>query len=86
MASAATKPLELPPRLRGLYDFMHEQDGEDVDIFDIYCSVISENTPALREAQQQLGPYITRLNRRLREHRRAVKPGRLKGTYALVSF
>lgn len=86
MASAATKPLELPPKLRGLYEFMCAHDGEDVAITAIFGVVIASEVPPSREAQQQLGPYITRLNRRLREHRKAVKPGRLKGTYALVSL
>ena len=86
MASAATKPLELPPKLRGLYDFMRAHDGEDVTIPAIYGAVVAGDALDLRTAQQKLGPYITRLNRRLREHRKAVKPGRLKGTYALVSF
>ncbi len=84
MASAAPKPLELPPKLRKLHDFM--QGKGDVDILEIYRDVVSGDVPPLRDAQQQLGPYITRLNRRLREHRQAVRPGRIKGTYALTTL
>lgn len=82
MASAATTALELPPKLRALYDFL--QGKGDVDILDIYRNVVDPQERPLREAQQYLGPYITKLNRRLREFGLAVKPGRLKGTYALT--
>jgi hypothetical protein len=85
MASAAPKTLELPPKLGELYRLL---DGKgDVDILEIYTSIVDprEGKP-LREAQQYLGPYITKLNRRLREHRKAVKPGRIKGTYCLCAL
>ena len=38
------------------------------------------------QQQQVLGPFITRLNRRLVKHRLAVKPGERKGTYTLLSI
>lgn len=84
MASAAPKTLELPPKLRQLYDFL--DDKGDVDIHEVYASVFGDADKPLRETQQYLGPYITKLNRRLREHGQAVRPGRLKGTYCLVKL
>lgn len=83
MASAAPKPLELPPKLKELHDFLVGKG--DVDIMAIYLCVIGGEEVALRRAQQYLGPYVTKLNRRLREHRQVVKPGRLKGTYVLTN-
>lgn len=85
MASAAPKTLELPPKLNALYAFL---DGKgDVDILDIYTTLIDpRDGKPLREAQQYLGPYITKLNRRLREHRKIVRPGRIKGTYTLQAL
>lgn len=73
--------LELPPKLHKLHAFLFEKG--DVAIEDIYREVLSPQVPPLREAQQQLGPYVTRLNRRLRAHKQAVRPGRIKGTYVL---
>ena len=89
MASKAPKPLELPEKLRKLYDYL--SDKGDTPILDIYRHVLDrEPTPAPlsahRYAQQELGTHITRLNRRLREHQQAVQPGRVKGTYVLVSL
>ncbi len=89
MASKAPKPLELPEKLRKLYDFL---DGKgDTPILDIYRHVLDrEPEPAplseYRYAQQALGTHITRLNRRLREYRQAVRPGRIKGTYMLTTL
>lgn len=84
MASAAPKQLELPPKLGELYRFL---DGKgDVDILEIYYSIVDPVERPLREAQQYLGPYITKLNRRLREHRKIVRPGRIKGTYCLQAL
>ncbi len=89
MASKAPKPLELPEKLRKLYEFL--QGKGDTPILDIYRHLndrepqraqISEH----RYAQQALGTHITRLNRRLREHKQAVRPGKLKGTYVLTSL
>lgn len=85
MASApqAVAP-DLPPRLLDLYNAL---DGKgDVAIESIYETVVGPPPRPLREAQQYLGPYITKLNRRLREHGLIVKPGRLKGTYCLTSL
>ncbi len=85
MASAAPKTLELPPKLKQLYELLNGE-GE-VEILDIFNALVGadEDKPQ-RQAQQYLGPYITKLNRRLREHGAVVRPGRLKGTYSLQSL
>jgi hypothetical protein len=80
----ATKPLELPPKLAELHAFL--TDRGDVEILAIYGRIIGGKPIPLRSAQQYLGPYITKLNRRLREHRQIVRPGRIKGTYCLVGL
>lgn len=80
----STKTLELPPKLKELHDFLKGKG--DVAILEIYRNVVSPRELPQREAQQYLGPYITKLNRRLREHRQVVRPGRIKGTYVLAAL
>lgn len=78
---------QLPRQTAALYAAL-EGKGEVpiVDLFDAIFSDEPEVGPrgGNRHAQQWLGPYITRLNRRLKTAGLAVKPGRRKGTYALV--
>ena len=77
-------PLDLPPKLELLHAAL---DGHgEVDILSLHAYVIGGRTPPRRTAQQHLGPYVTDLNRRLKGHRKIVQPGRLKGTYALISL
>ena len=74
----------LPPKMQRLYDFL---DGKgDTPIVDIHNHIYGDDVPDLRNAQQRIGSSITRLNRRLVKSKQAVKPGRIKGTYALVSL
>lgn len=84
MASAAHKTLELPPKQQQLYDLL--KGNGDVRILDMHACVYGETADAreLRNAQQRLGPHITRINRRLRGHGQVVRPGDLKGTYRLA--
>ena len=57
----------------------------DVPFADLYRALYPDGQVEGRAAQQQvLGPFVTRLNRRLAKHRMAVKPGDLKGTYRLI--
>jgi len=73
----------LPAQQRVLYDALKGKG--DVPIDAIYAGLGLTGAITDRVTQQQmLGPYITRLNRRLSKHRQAVKPGDLKGTYRLV--
>lgn len=78
----SSKPLVLPTQLSALYDALII--GHDVDFKTLWLSIRAKPLTDDRNVQQALGPYITRLNRRLRQHGRQVEPGRLKGTYRLV--
>lgn len=72
--------LKLPDRLNRLYVALKGKGDVSMDAL---CEAIEanlENTPS----QQWLGPYITRLNRRIAKQGLAVKPGALKGTYRLI--
>ena len=72
--------LQLPERQRKLYDALAGRG--DVPITDL-CKAIEANLENTAP-QQWLGPYITRLNRRLSKRGLVVKPGALKGTYRLI--
>lgn len=75
--------LEFPPKQQALYDALRGKG--DVPISELYAAVFPQGgtAPAGKE-QQWLGPYITKLNRRLARRGLAVKPGNTKGSYALV--
>jgi hypothetical protein len=72
---------DLPPQLQRLYDELAGRGDVSIDV--LFRAVFGA-TESERSKQQRLGPYITRLNRRLRASRRKVTPGRLKGTYVLA--
>lgn len=76
--------IDLPAQQKTLFDAL-EGKG-DVAIETLYTALGLPPTPERTRQQQSLGPYITRLNRRIARHRKAVKPGALKGTYALVTI
>lgn len=76
---------ELPTQQAAIYEALFCKG--DVAIETLYAVLTGGPAIQTRTAQQQhLGPYIVRLNRRLAKHRLAVKPGDLKGTYALKSI
>lgn len=76
---------ELTPRLQQLYDVFPRLD-HDVSVITIYERFTGgPMTCDQRYAQQWLGSYFTKLNRRLRKRQLAVRPGRLKHAYRLVS-
>jgi hypothetical protein len=91
---------QLPPSLAHLFEGVGQPPvsqmnllaalwgNGDVPIPSLYGAVLSTPTPnqEQRHLQQALGPYIIRLNRRLKKARLAVKPGRLKGTYCVSSI
>lgn len=70
---------ELPIRLQQLYSALLSQG--DVSISHL-CAAIDLADDKL--AQQRLGSYITRLNRRIRKRGLGVVPGDRKRTYRLV--
>ena len=71
----------LPPKMNVLYCALFGRG-------DVSISSLAEELGlgVDRHPQQALGPYITRLNRRLAKHRMKVEPGRLKKTYRLVAL
>jgi len=71
----------LPARTQHLYDALFGRG--DVPIADLYATMGGPVDASYTKAQW-LGPYITRLNRRLRERGLKVTPGRMKGSYCLV--
>lgn len=68
----------LPERPQQLYDALIGRG--DVAIADL-CKAIGQAPD-----QNRLGPYITRLNRRIASQGLRVKPGTLKGSYRMVSI
>lgn len=78
----------LPPKLALLYGAMpKDQDVMIPALFDTLMGEFGAETRNIRCGQQQyLGPYLTKLNRRIAKHGQAVKPGRLRGSYRLVSL
>jgi hypothetical protein len=58
---------------------------EEVAITKAYALYFGDLEPVTRNAMQRLGSEVTRLNRRLKSQGLAVRPGRTKGTYRLVS-
>lgn len=77
-----TQPLELPRREQDLYDLLAGKG--DVHINDLYLGMGGPDCDDLRRRQQWLGPYTTKLNRRIRNLKMRVRPGEKRDTYALV--
>jgi hypothetical protein len=73
---------DLPRQQQTLHDLLLGRG--DVPIATLYGALFSEPRPAAQQ-QMWLGPYITRLNRRLAKAKLRVEPGALKGTYRLVA-
>ena len=73
---------KLPRRQQDLYDLLAGKG--DVSITELYEAMGGPNEGDARYAQQWLGSYITKLNRRLAARGLRVTPGRIKNTYALT--
>lgn len=73
-----------PVAQRNLFDALWMKG--DVPIPVLIKAVDRATGDDLRHQQQVLGPYITRLNRRLKKARLAVRPGRMKGTYCVSTL
>ena len=73
--------VDLPPKLSVLYGLL--EPGQDVHVLNLYQGVTGKETNDQRFAQQALGAYFVRLNRRLRAIKQKVEPGSLKLTYRL---
>lgn len=74
---------KLPVRQAALYALLVGKG--DVPVLDLYRAMggPAERGGDVRYAQQYLGGYITKLNRRLQARKIRVIPGRLKNTYTL---
>ncbi|CAB4126164.1 hypothetical protein UFOVP68_26 [uncultured Caudovirales phage] len=77
--SSEIKAMNLPRQQAKLYAAL--ASGTDVLIDDLFRILMDREPP--KTAQQHLGPYIVKLNRRLQTHGMVVSPGALKRTYAL---
>jgi hypothetical protein len=74
--------LKLSKQLGALYARLEGRG--DVPIGEL-CMILGLDPGATsRTTQQVVGPYVVRLNRKLREHDLIVVPGQLKRTYALT--
>lgn len=79
-------PHKIPPALQALYKAL-PKDGKDISILALYRVLFPKDETEdakLRDVQQKLGPSISRLNRRLREEKKLVRPGVGRGTYRLI--
>lgn len=84
LASLFEGPGQPPVSQRNLFAALWMQG--DVPIPVLVKAVERTTVDDLRHQQQVLGPYITRLNRRLKKARLAVRPGRMKGTYCVAAL
>jgi hypothetical protein len=85
----SSEDLKLPASLQKLYDAL--QPAEDSrSVLELHEAVhgplVTAQVNEVRHMQQRLGSYVTKLNRRLKGHKLAVKPGDRKYTYVLTSL
>lgn len=73
--------LVLPKREQDLYDLLAGKG--DVAIDDLFRDMGGPEYDESRNRQQWLGPYVTKLNRRLKKLKIKVRPGVARGTYRL---
>jgi hypothetical protein len=78
-----TDELKLPARQKQLYELLLGRG--DVAVLELYQKMQgpAEHADDVRYAQQYLGGYITKLNRRIQARKIRVVPGRMKNTYTL---
>lgn len=75
---------ELSDQQRSLYEALFEDRDEDVPIADMYRIVKGRDDlplPSNKSMQEYLGPFITRINRKLNGQR--IEPGEKRRTYRL---
>lgn len=73
----------LPPAQRALFHLLKVR--KDVPIARLY-RMNHIDRPEPRKQQQIIGSTISKLNKKLREHRLVIKPGEKRGTYRLRSL
>lgn len=77
-----TADIHLPPRQRAIFERL--RGAGDVSVCDLFDAIEGpDRYRSNRQQQRWLGSYLTRLNRRLRDHGLVVQPGDLKRTYRL---
>lgn len=72
---------KLSAKQQRIFNAFHKFDF-DVAIAHLYAVAFGGSAADTREMQQKLGPYITRINKKLKAGQ--IKPGDLKQTYRLV--
>lgn len=82
----SSEDLKLPASLQKLYGMLAVCPGGPVAVGPLHQEVYGHVTDDVRHMQQRLGSYVTKLNRRLKGHKLAVKPGDRKYTYVLTSL
>ena len=81
-SSLPQTPGRFPRQGEALFNALKGQG--DVAIADLFHAVYPDRELGeKRDMQARLGPFITRLNRRLKGEKQVVRPGHLKGTYRL---
>jgi len=86
----SSEDLKLPASLQKLYDALDVKDAVgkrfEIMVGPLHQAVYGRTIDDVRYMQQRLGSYVTKLNRRLKGHKLAVKPGDRKYTYVLTSL
>jgi len=91
----SSEDLKLPASLQKLYDALDARRTPDgvaqaVHVEQLHNAVYGRDAApeieTVRHLQQRLGSYVTKLNRRLKGHKLAVKPGDRKYTYVLTKL
>ena len=92
----SNEDLKLPASLQKLFDALRPVDPgnggpvvREKSVLDLHEAVYGPLATAqteTRHQQQRLGSYVTKLNRRLKGHKLAVKPGDRKYTYVLTKL
>lgn len=78
-----TDEIVLPAKLTILYGLLEK--GEEIHVLNLFRHTLGYETENQRHAQQVIGSYIGKLNRRLKGARKRIEPGSLKGTYQMTS-
>lgn len=82
LAALFEGPGQPPVAQRNLFDALWMRGDVPIPVLIKAVDRMTDND--LRHQQQVLGPYVTRLNRRLKKVKLAVRPGRMKGTYCVT--
>lgn len=77
--------ITLPPALEKVFRaFSLDTDVPFIQVYRIVCPEDTTPDKKLKNVQQRIGPYISRINRRIGSHKMAIVPGVARRTYRLV--